>query len=104
LVTLNGSPRTPRLCSASSRGQAVTTGVAGSGAKEDVHDEQASLSPREAPMEMQGTGRRTDLLLSSLREDTRQTSTADAWRRGPVVAWNWLTALSPFCAECRLEA
>jgi hypothetical protein len=55
-------------------------------------------------MEMQGTGRRTDLLLSSLREDTRQTSTADGWRRVHVVAWNWLTALSPFCAECRFEA
>jgi hypothetical protein len=69
-----------------------------------VHDEQASLSPREAQVEIQGTGRRTDLLLSSLREDTRQTSAADGWRRGPVVAWSWLTALSTFRAECRFEA
>jgi hypothetical protein len=30
----------------------------------------------------------------------RRTGGAEA----PVVAWSWLTALSPFCAECRFEA
>jgi len=51
-------------------------------------------------MEEQGTGRHTDLRLSSMREDTRQAATvADGRLRGPVAAWNWRPR-GPFLATC----
>jgi len=63
-------------------------------------------------MEDKGTGRRTDVRLSGLRENSRQPATAaDGWLRGAVAAWNrrprgrWLANCSlGLCeARCRFE-
>ena len=78
-------------------------------AKEGQHGEQASLPPGKARMEGKGTRRRTDLRLSGLRENTRQTATREngvapdgaAWVNSPDVA----TCRRAICgAQCRFEA
>jgi hypothetical protein len=60
------------------------------------------MPPGKAQMAQQGTGRRTELLLSTLRENARQAAAvADGWLGGPVAAWNrlarwrWRRLISP---------